>query len=126
VTVSVSEVNNLFSSPKTLIPASGNGVVNVVYDAYVKSDIQNGYGTAPKLFLYEGGVEETWTCNILSSTTGVNRQKFIPKVDPLSNTSSTIGVNEPITLSTETNNPAGGTGSLTIYLTWGTYDENTL
>lgn len=124
ITVSNAEINNLNSTPKTLIPASGNGTVNSVLDVYVKTDFQNPYTTRPRLLISEGGVEETWACNAFDAGVGIERQKFIR--DPASATQSTMGVNQPITLTTDGTNPAGGTGSMTIYLTWSIYDENTL
>lgn len=122
VTVSGAEVNSLFTTPKVLVPRSGTSVVHQVISGYVTVNTPGAKTGNTNLVIYEGGNGVTHECNALG-TANVRRYRFIPR-----NTSSSLVQTQDddgdITLSTDTGNPTGGsTCSLTVYLTYTTYDE---
>jgi hypothetical protein len=127
VTVSGAEIATLFSSPKTLIPTGSGTTTHQVISAYARVNVVSGaWSGNTNLVLFEGGNGVTHECNALA-TTQIRRYRFIPR-----NTSSSLVQTQnddaAITLSVDTGNPTGATsnGTLTIYLTYTTYDEGNI
>lgn len=124
VTVSGGEIRNLNTSPITLVPAAGGTTTHQVISAYVRVNIGTGnWSGNTTLTLFEGGNGHTHTCNALG-TTQIRRYRFIP-TDTSGSLTQTQNDDAAIQLSTLTGNPTGATstGTLTVYLTYTTYDE---
>lgn len=124
VTVSGGEIRNLNTSPKTIIPRGGGTTTHQIISAYATITPSGGnWSGNTTLAIYEGGNGYTHTCNALG-TTQVRRYRFIP-VDTSGSLSQTQNDDADIQLSVLTGNPTGATntGSLTVYLTYTTYDE---
>lgn len=124
ITVSGTEISTLNDNRITLVPAGGGTTTHQVISAYAKVNIGTGaWSGNTTLAIYEGGNGYTHTCDALG-TTQVRRYRFIP-VDTSGSLSQTQNDDAAIQLSTLTGNPTGATstGTLTIYLTYTTYDE---
>ena len=126
VTISGAQIATLNTSPVTLVPAGGGTTTHQVISAYVRVNVAGGaWSGDTSLVLYEGGNGTTHRISSCLGTTQIRRYKFIP-----SDTSSSLIQNQnddaAITLSTQTTNPTGTptNGTLTIYLTYTTYDES--
>ena len=127
VTVSGTQISTLNSSPVTLIPAGGGTTTHQVISAYVRVNIGTGnWSGNTTLSIFEGGTGYTHTCDALG-TTQIRRYRFIP-VDTSGALSQTQNDDAAIQLSTLTGNPTGATatGTLTVYLTYTTYDESVI
>jgi hypothetical protein len=127
VTVSGIQILTLNTDPVVLVPAGGGTTTHQVLSAYVKVNVAGGaWANETGLVIREGGNGVTHRCNGLG-TTQIRRFRFIP-VDTSSNLSQTQNDDAPITLSTATTNPGGAPdfGTLTVYLTYTTYDESNI
>lgn len=127
VTVSGAQIRNLNTSPVTLIPAGGGVTTHQVLSAYVRVNIGTGnWSGNTTLAIFEGGNGHTHTCNALG-TTQIRRYRFIP-TDTSTSLIQTQNDDAAIQLSTLTGNPTGATstGTLTVYLTYTTYDEDNI
>ena len=127
VTVSGTQIASLNTSPVTLIASGGGTTVHEIISAYVRVNVVSGaWGTNTTLAIYEGGNGYTHTCNALATTLR-RRYRFIP-TDTSTSLIQTHDDAATITLSTLTGNPTGATGSgtLTVYLTYTTYDESVI
>lgn len=128
VTVSGEQIAALYSSPITLVPAGGGVTTHQVISAYAKVNVSGGaWGGDPTLVIYEGGNGQTHRISGALATTQIRRYKFIP-VDTSSSLIQTQNDDAAITLSTNASNPTGApsNGTLTIYLTYTTYDESNI
>jgi hypothetical protein len=124
VTVSGAEIATLNTSPKTLIAAGGGTLTHQVISAWVKVNVASGnWSGNTTLAIYQGGNGYTHTANALG-TTQVRRYNFTP-VDTTGSLSQTMNDDAAVQLSTLTGNPTGtaSNGTLTVYLTYTTYDE---
>jgi len=127
VTISGSQIATLNSSPVTLIPAGGGTTTHQIISAYVRVNVASGnWSGNTTLALFEGGNAHTHTCNALG-TTQIRRYRFIP-TDTSGSLFQTQNDDAAIQLSTLTGNPTGATsnGTLTVYLTYTTYDESNI
>lgn len=128
ITVSGAQIATLYTSPITLVPAGGGTTTHQVISAYARINVSSGaWGGDPTLVIYEGGNGATHRINSALATTQIRRYKFIP-VDTSSSLIQTQNDDASITLSTNASNPTGATsnGTLTVYLTYTTYDENVI
>jgi hypothetical protein len=127
VTVSGAEIAQLNSTPKTLIPAGGGTLTHQIISAWVKVNVASGnWSGNTTLAIYQGGNGYTHTANALG-TTQVRRYNFTP-VDTTGSLSQTMNDDAAVQLSTLTGNPTGtaSNGTLTVYLTYTTYDESNI
>lgn len=127
VTVSGAEIATLNTSPKTLIPAGSGTTTHQVISAYVRVNVASGnWSGNTTLAIFEGGNGHTHTCDALA-TTQVRRYRFIP-TDTSTSLIQTQNDDAAIQLSTLTGNPTGtaSNGTLTVYLTYTTYDEGNI
>jgi hypothetical protein len=128
VTVSGAQITTLYEAPVTLVPAGGGTTTHQLISAYVRVNIGTGnWSGDTSLVIYEGGNGQTHRISSCLGTTQIRRYKFIP-VDASGSLSQTQNDDAPITLSTNTANPTGtaATGTLTVYLTYTTYDESVI
>lgn len=128
VTVSGSQILTLNEAPVTLVPAAGANLTHQVISAFVRVNVSAGvWGGDTTLVIYEGGNGSTHRISSALATTQIRRYKFIP-VDTSGSLTQTQKDNGAITLSTVTSNPTGLStyGTLTVYLTYTTYDESNI
>lgn len=128
VTVSGAQIAALFETPVTLVPAGGGVTTHQVISAYVRVNVDGGaWSGDTTLVIYEGGNGQTHRISNALATTQIRRYKFIP-VDTSSSLIQSQNDDAPITLSTNASNPTGSSsnGTLTVYLTYTTYDESNI
>jgi hypothetical protein len=127
VTMSNSDIQNLLTTPKLLIPGGGNGVVTQVISGYINLNLTSAFtpgGSSVVLELYEGGNEETFFNNCIQATQS-GRFRFIEKHDPLVQNITTYTTNNDITLTIGTTFSTGS-ASAVVYLSYTQYNENLL
>jgi hypothetical protein len=128
VTVSGAQILTLYESPVTLVPAGGGTTTHQVISAFVKVNVADGaWGGDPTLVIYEGGNGQSHRISNALATTQIRRYRFVP-VDSSSSLIQTQNDDAAITLSTNASNPTGlpNYGTLTVYLTYTTYDESNI
>jgi len=128
VTVSGAQILTLNEAPVTLVPAGGGTTTHQLISAYVRVNVDGGaWSGDTSLVIYEGGNGQSHRISSCLGTTQIRRYKFIP-VDTSGSLVQSQNDDAPITLSTNTANPTGLStfGTLTIYLTYTTYDESNI
>ena len=128
VTVSGEQIATLNESPVTLVPAGGGTTTHQVISAYARVNVAGGaWSGDTSLVIYEGGNGQTYRISSALATTQIRRYRFVP-VDTSTNLVQGQNDDAPITLSTNTANPTGipANGTLTVYLTYTTYDESNI
>lgn len=127
ITISNTEIQNLFTTPKVLIPGGGVDVVNQVVCGYIDLTLTTAFnpgGSSTVLEIYEGGAEETFFNPAIQATQS-GKFRFIEKHDPTVTNAATMTFNNDITLTTGTTFSTGS-ASATIYLTYTQFNQSLL